>query len=215
MIRSLCELFGSRPPKTLHRSTYQRSLAVSGLIHIPAPSATESSIAPITIPYGTYPDLAYLFPERRSSNSNINQLPPWSVQQRQRVCDRCKDENPVNDQVFGQGANTIYQSKRHLIARMGRRPRRRGADAHHSACRRRSIFLAGIGTDPSYIPGHPVAEEPTRSAGGAVRPGSGLTIEGRDLLIALKLFAVSPVHSVNNQQEERLRLASESIVGVI
>lgn len=93
---------------------------------------------------------------------------------------------------------------------MGRRPRRREADAHHSACRRRSIFLAGIGTDPSYIPGHPVAEEPTRSAGGAVRPGSGLTIEGRDLLIALKLFAVSPVHSVNNQQEERLRLASES-----
>ncbi|KJA16050.1 hypothetical protein HYPSUDRAFT_171944 [Hypholoma sublateritium FD-334 SS-4] len=61
----------------------------------------------------------------------------------------------------------------------------------------------GIGIDPSHIPGHPVAEEPTRSAYGAASPGSGLTTEGQDLLIAMKRFAASLVHSSDGQQTMR------------
>lgn len=45
--------------------------------------------------------------------------------------------------------------------------------------------------------------DPSRSADGAVCPGTRLSIEGRDLLVALKRFAASLVHSPNSQQRER------------
>lgn len=42
-----------------------------------------------------------------------------------------------------------------------------------------------------------------RSADAAIRPGAGLTIEGQDLLMALKRFAGSLVHSPNGQQMDQ------------
>ncbi|KJA13868.1 hypothetical protein HYPSUDRAFT_49568 [Hypholoma sublateritium FD-334 SS-4] len=60
----------------------------------------------------------------------------------------------------------------------------------------------GIGIGPSYTLATSIAEDPSASADGAVRTGSGLTIEGQDLLVALERFAASLVHSQNGQRTE-------------
>lgn len=69
-------------------------------------------------------------------------------------------------------------------------------------------FCAEIGTDRSYTPGEPIAKDSTRSKGGAVRPNSGLTIEGQDLLIALKRFAESHMCSPTGEQTEQQLLGN-------
>ncbi|KJA16155.1 hypothetical protein HYPSUDRAFT_219643 [Hypholoma sublateritium FD-334 SS-4] len=62
-------------------------------------------------------------------------------------------------------------------------------------------LIQGDTTAPD--PSRAVAEDPHRSVYGAVHPGSGLTIEGQELLVALKRFAVSLVHTPEGQQKEQ------------
>lgn len=64
-------------------------------------------------------------------------------------------------------------------------------------------FCPGAGTDPTYSAGKPITEDPPCSVGSPVRPRSGLTAEGQELLVALKRFAVSLVHPREDQQKEQ------------
>lgn len=82
-------------------------------------------------------------------------------------------------------------------------------DAHFSC--------AGISTDASYVPTHLIAENQSHSADAAAHSGGGLTmtIEGEDLLIALKHFAASLVPSPNGQQiEQQLPVNLDQVQGV-
>ena len=63
-------------------------------------------------------------------------------------------------------------------------------------------FFEGTAAKPPYAHDKSLTEDPSVSVDAVVLSELGLSIEGRDLLCALKRFAVSLVHSPNRQQTE-------------